>query len=124
MQRLISIKATKFDLTEGIKDYVFKKITSLEKFIHGYDENAKIAVEVSRTTLHHKSGDIYRAEVLITPPHSKKGLRATAEETDIYKAIDKIKDEVKRELVRHGGRLMTEKRRGGQKIKQVLRRGK
>ncbi len=124
MKRLISIQATKFVLTDAVREYVLKKVFSIEKFIHGYSENAGIFVEVGMVTSRHHKGEVFRAEIQIMPARSKKGLRATAEETDIYKAIDKAKDEIKKELVRTHGKNIARARDGARKIKSQKKASK
>lgn len=119
MERLISIQATKFALTDAIKEYVFKKIFSLEKFIHAFDADARVFVEVGLTTRHHHKGDVYHAEIQILPPLSQKGLRAEAEEADVYKAIDKAKDEIKKELVSAHGKDIARNRSGARMVKKL-----
>lgn len=122
MERLISIQATKFALTDAVKEYVLKKIFSIEKFIHAFDNDARVFVEVGLTTRHHHKGDVFHAEIQILPPRSKKGLRAESEETDIYKAIDKAKDEIKKELVSAHGKDITRNRSGARMIKKLTTR--
>jgi|SRR3989344_4915320 len=122
MERLVSIQATKFPLTDAIREYILKKVLSVEKLIHGFNENARVFVEVGKTTSHHHKGEIFRAEIQIMPPRSKKGLRATAEETDIYKAMDKAKDEIKKELVAFHGRNISRFRDGARRAKRLALR--
>jgi putative sigma-54 modulation protein len=115
----IQLKATGIELTPAIKDYAEKKISSLEKFF-GESEGILAAVEVGKTTAHHRSGDVYRAEVSIRV--SGVNHYAAAEKDDLYAAIDEVKDEVAREIVKAKGRKQTLIRRGGAKIKNLLRR--
>ena len=94
----IKIRSKDFDLTPAIEDYVNKKISSLEKFLEKKDEEVICEVEIGRTTMHHKSGDIFKAEVNIVQPGNKQ-IFAVAEEPDLYTAIDIVRDEAERELV-------------------------
>jgi len=56
-------------------------------------------VDIGKTTEHHRKGDVFRAEINFTA--GKKLLRAVAKEADLYAAIDKAKDEMRRELRRN-----------------------
>ena len=116
----IKIRAVNFELTPAIDDYVTKKISTLEKFL-GNKETALCEVEIGRTTMHHKSGDIFRAEVNITAPNIKQ-IFAYAEERDLYSAIDIVRDELERLIVSRKDKRNTLFRRGGQRIKELLKK--
>ena len=120
----IKIRATNFDITPAIENYVTNKISSLEKFFGG---NAKeygsilCEVEIGRTTRHHKSGEIFRAEVNIVRPGNVQ-IFAFAEEFDLYAAIDVVRDELEREIVSKKDKRATLFRRGSARIKNMLKR--
>ena len=116
----IKIRSTNFDITPAIDEYVNRKISSLEKFL---DSQSQILceVEIGRTTKHHKSGDIFRAEVNITAPNIKQ-VFAVAEEGDLYSAIDIVRDELERLIVSRKDKRNTLFRRGGQRIKEYLKK--
>ena len=115
----IKIRATNFDITPAIDEYVTSKISSLQKFLGGGEVLTE--VEIGRTTIHHKSGDIFRAEVNITKAGNEQ-IFAVAEEEDLYKAIDIVRDELEREIVSKKDKHTTLFRRGASKIKQLLKR--
>ena len=120
MDRVVSIKATRFKLTEELESYVMKKLSWLEKLINAYNKNARVFVEVARTTRHHKTGSIYYAELQVMPPGSKRGLRAVAEKNSLYEAVDCAKDELKRELQKEKEKRITNTHKGGEKIKKEM----
>ncbi len=103
----ISIKATNLDLTPSVKEYVEEKIGNLAKYIKAIE--AKVELERERK---HKSGLVFRAEVMLVV--GGKLMRADASAEDIYAAIDlvipKIKDQIgkfkdkKTALTRKGAR--------------------
>lgn len=93
----ISIKTTNIDLMPAIEEYIHQKIGSLEKFIGA--NYYKVFVEIGKTTQHHKSGDIFRAEVNIELPG--RLIRSEAEEWDLRVAIDKVKNELQQELKKY-----------------------
>ena len=115
----INIKATSLELTTAISNYAEKKVSALEKFINKNDESAVANVEVGKSTKHHHSGDIFRAEINLHI--AGKDLRAVAEKDNLYSAIDEVKDEMVREITSHKARLRTLLRRGGAKIKDFIR---
>ena len=61
----LQIKATGISLTPSIEDYVNKKTAMLEKHLRSLDSDALVSVEVAKTTRHHKSGDIFKAEIKV-----------------------------------------------------------
>jgi len=113
----INIKATGIELTPAISDYVHKKVTVLEKYIQNAD--AVALVEVGRSTQHHKSGEVFKAEVRLTG--AGLDLYAVSEQADLYAAIDLVKDEVARKLMHEKGKKESLARRGGRKLKDVMK---
>ncbi len=114
----INIKTTNISLTEAISDYTGKRLESVKQFLAN-DTTAKCDVELGRTTTHHRNGDIFRAEIHIVG--KDKDLYASAEEADLYKAIDIVRDEILREVRTSKEKKISLIRRGGAKIKSMLR---
>jgi len=113
------IKATNLELTPAISDYVMKKVAALEKFVAPDDTSAMIDVEVGKTTKHHQSGDVFRAEFNFYI--GGKDFRAVAEESDLYAAIDEIKDEMAREISSHKSKEKTLFMKGRAALKDLLK---
>ncbi len=101
----VSIKATNLNLTPAITKAIEEKIATLDKFIPhaGADASIEAFVEVALETRHHKKGKIYYAEANIKVPG--KIVRAEAREEDIYRAINKVKDELQELLKKYKKRL-------------------
>lgn len=116
----IKIRSINFDLTEAIEDYINKKISSLSKFLIS-EEQVLCQVEIGRTNKHHNSGDIFKAEVNIVIPGGKQ-IYAVAEKSDLYSAIDVVRDEAEREIVSGKNKKDTLFRRGALKVKNLLKR--
>ena len=116
----IKIRSKNFDITPAIDEYVTSKISSLEKFLNQKSE-ALCEIEIGRTTKHHKSGDIFRAEVNIIQPGSKQ-VFVVAEEADLYTAIDVVRDEAERAIVSRKNKYRTLFRRGAVRVKDILKR--
>lgn len=97
-----------------------KKISSLEKFLKN-GEQTLCEVELGKTTEHHKSGDIFRAEVNIVESGNTQTY-AVAEEADLYAAIDIVRDEAERGIVARKKKKETLFKRGAIKFKELLKR--
>lgn len=114
----INIKGTSITLTPDIRDYVMKKLESVNKFF-AHDSTAMCDIELAKSTGHQK-GDIFKAEVHITA----KGvdLYASAEESSLFQAIDVVKDEIIGETRSMKSKKLSLLKRSGGKIKDLLRK--
>ncbi len=115
----INIKATAIELTPAITDYVEKKIGAIEKYLNKDNTDLVAQVEVGRSNQHHKSGDIFRAEVHIIG--AGLNLYAVSEQADLYAAIDLVKDEIVHNALQVKGKKETMTRRGGRIIKGMMK---
>ena len=113
----ITIKTTLIELTPALTDYTEKRLITLNK----YTENPLITVEIGKTTMHHRHGDVFRAEVNLTNALGRQ-YRAVSEKTDLYEAIDDVRAEIIRELKAGKSKTQTLFRRGSQKIKNLVKR--
>lgn len=97
----IDIKTSKLDLTPAITQYIEDKIGSLDKFITRFEGQgeARVAVEIARTTMHHQHGDVYYAEANLYVNGTV--LRAEQTDEDMRAAIDKVKDILKIEIQKY-----------------------
>ncbi len=116
----ITTKATNITITPKIHELIEQKFAPLGKFIPKGAENTICEVELSKIA-EHQSGKIYRAEANLTI--LGKLYRAEATEEHIEKAIDEVRDELKRELVRASGKRESLIKRGGRKIKEMMQFG-
>ncbi len=106
------------DLTDALREYVEQKISPLEKMTTVASDSIHAAVEIGKTTHHHKKGDVFRAEVNMHLAHDM--LRAVSVQEDLYTAIDDIKDDMARELSAHTKKERTLMRRGSKVIKNMM----
>jgi putative sigma-54 modulation protein len=113
----INKKATGISLTPSITDYINKKVGMLDKFFEG--KEVLVNVEVGRTTKHHKSGDIFRAEIHINLDSQE--YYAVSETEDLYASIDEVKDEIVHELTKKRRKSLHLFRRGGAQIKNLIK---
>lgn len=111
------VKMKNCQLTEAIENYLHKRIAALEKFSKDLDsELITIEVELGRTTQHHRTGDIFRAEINFSA--GKIFLRAEAEKEDLYAAIDEAKDDLAREIKKFKTKKETIFLRGARSLKK------
>lgn len=114
----INVKAQQITLTPAISDYLTKRLASVKKFLGSIDDAAIAQVEVGKTTKHHKSGDYFIAEIHLRA--WGKDFTAKATESDLYAAIDKMKDELVGEITAHKDKKVTNERTGNRTIKDLL----
>ncbi len=108
----ITIKTKNFNLTPSLKEYIKKKIGSLEKFCkifytkqyfnNFFGEKKKeiiVEVEIGRPSLHHQKGKVFYAECQVQFP--KKILRATAFNENLKSAINEVKDELEVQIKKY-----------------------
>jgi len=115
----LTVKGTSLNLTPEVTAYLEKRLAGVKKLIGEHDEAVTMDIELGRTTSHHRHGDIFRAEVNIYI--NQKTFRAAVECDDIFSAIDEVKDEILSELRSHKTKRLNLLRRGGQKLKSLLR---
>ena len=119
----IKITASNMEMTSAIESYIDEKIASIEKFaIPHAEEELFVEIEVGKTTNHHQHGDVFRAEANVRV--RGKHFRATSEKSDLYAAIDDVKDSLTRELNSYKGKERALVRRGAGMIKNLLRFGR
>jgi putative sigma-54 modulation protein len=102
----VNIKATRFELTDAIRSYIQEKADMLDRFL-GDLPVINCDFEVARTTGHNK-GDVFRAEINIQVPRGMFRVEKVA--SDMYKAIDKVKDHVE-EMIIEARKKMKDKRK-------------
>ena len=114
----ITIKTTKIKLSPALYNYIEEKIGGLQKFLKNIDKNIiEAIVEVGKPSQHHQKGDIYYAEVNLRLPG--KILRTEAEEWDLRVAVDKIKDDLRREIKKYKIKQGVKDRRLARSIKKA-----
>lgn len=97
----ITIEATGLELTPAMREFIEEKIGGIEKLIARFNANNSVlaAVEIARSTKHHRKGNVFHAEVNLTLPG--KMLRAEDEDFDIRVAVDRVRDKLKREIEKY-----------------------
>lgn len=99
----MNLKATHVDIDDRLRAYIQEKVDMLDKYL-GDTAVVNCDVEIGKTVGGQNKGDIYRAEINLRIP--REVLRVEKTSSDIFKAIDKVKDHLvevivsKREKVR------------------------
>ena len=106
----INIKKTS-DLTPSLETYIENKLMPLAKFVKHFDEKGDVEIwlEISRTTNHHKKGNVFKAAADLKLP--KKILRGEADAEDIRTAIDQARNMLHMEIEKYKTKI--EKNRRG-----------
>lgn len=114
----INIKATGIELTPALAEYAEKKIAGIEKYFNA-SHNAVAQVEVGKSTQHHKSGNVFKAEIHVIG--AGLDLYAASEQADLYAAIDTVRDEIVHKMTHEKGKRFALARRGGQAVKNMIK---
>jgi putative sigma-54 modulation protein len=104
----INIKSTRLEMTEAIHDYCQKKMDLAAKYL-GDIQVINCDVELEKSVGSQHKGEIFRAEVNLEVP--RQLLRVEKTEKDLYKAIDKVKDDLEMMIKKYKEKLI-DKRRG------------
>ncbi|MDQ5958128.1 MAG: putative sigma-54 modulation protein [Patescibacteria group bacterium] len=116
----ISIKATNIEITPAIEQYLFYKLSKLEKYLDESESEALVDVEIGKTTEHHRHGQVFKAEInLVVPGQVMR--RANIEGFDLYSAIVSARDEIVSQIKISQDKNTTMFRRGARKIKDMMR---
>ena len=118
----INLQGKNIELTENVKDYVSKRVTNLGKLLSRIEEEGgkvMVNMDLSRSTQHHKSGEIFHADCLVKI--DGKEFYSSADKEDLYQAIDTIKDSLYNEINKNKDRSQTLLYRGARSIKKMLK---
>ena len=114
-----NLKYTNIDQSDAIENYLEEHLAKLDAVVDDNDESAQAQIELEKTVSDQHTGDIYRAEVNL---HTSAG-DFYAEETasDIYAAIDEMRDVIIREVRKEVEKMRDQRRSGARQIKEMLR---
>lgn len=101
-------------ITPEIREYVDKKLGSLDKFVHNAAA-ARVDVELSYLESEERT---FRAELML---YNHKVMRSEARGRALHEAFDKAMGELYTELSRAKGRRLRHLRHGALKVKEFLR---
>lgn len=118
----INLQGKNMELTEAIKDYVLKRVTNLEKLLSKIEKNGgevSVTFEVGKGTKHHKGDSVFHAYCLIKTKGQE--FYGSAEEEDLYSAIDTVKENLFREISKSKDRRQTLFKRGAMSVKKMMK---
>ena len=118
----INLQGKNIELTQAIKDYISKRVTNLEKLLSRIEQGqGKVMVnfEVSKSTNHHQSGEIFHADCLIRI--DGKEFYWSSDKEDLYQAVDAVKDSLYNEINKNKDRSQTLFKRGASSVKKMLK---
>lgn len=115
----INEKGVNMDITSDIRDYLYKKLEHVEKFLNPADQSVMCDVELGKISNHHNKGDVFRTEINLHI--AGKNLRAESEMDDLFASIDIAKDEIIREIQTNKDKKVSMMKRGGAKIKNMIK---
>ncbi len=115
MRNHITFRANHITLSPEIEDYAIKRLQSIKKFL---DESDRVSVDLSKTSNHHKTGDIFKAEIRVASRGNQ--FSAVSEQDSLYAAIDIAHDEISMILSSHKDKKHTLWKKGSQRIKDML----
>ncbi|MEK9154005.1 MAG: HPF/RaiA family ribosome-associated protein [Patescibacteria group bacterium] len=120
----IRIKATDYEMTPETQDYLDHRINSLAKLLTGFEDVARIEVEIGRDAGRPRHGaNIWFAEMqVIVPGQDRVYARNNSE--SVNGAIDDVKEEVERQLRRERKIHIRLLRQTGAFGKRLLRFGR
>jgi ribosome-associated translation inhibitor RaiA len=101
--------------------FFFVIIEEYEKNIKKFtkDSELTIYVEIGKTTLHHRSGDYYKAEFNVRI--NGENYYAVSKREDLYDAISETKEEIIRQIKEKKDRRQTLFKRGAKSIKKMMK---
>jgi len=109
-----NLKGTGISITDDIRAYLEKRLAALDKFVAD-DSAARVDVELEYIASEEKH---YRAEFML---HDKIQLRAEANGSSLYEAIDVAAGELSSELSRAKKKRLQNFRHSAVKVKEFLR---
>lgn len=116
----INIKTTNVSLTPDIKQHIDEKIGSLKKFFPHDAAPTPVWVEIGLPSIHHRGGDIFRAEVRFYVLGHDFFAEAVA--STLLEAIDQVREKAQRELTVYKERHFDKRKTLGQRLKRAFRR--
>lgn len=115
----ITFKHTNTEVGDGMDAYATEKLSTLLKYV-SEDQEAKAEVEYEKIVAH-KTGPVCRVEVNIWI--GGELYRAQNTQSTFEAAVDVVRDELDQEMRKAHKRRHSLLRRGGRKIKEMMRFG-
>ena len=104
----LNISGVHFELDEGIKDYVEKKIGVMDKYVPRNERGASRG-EVVLSEEEGKSKNRYTCDVTLYMPHET--ITAQESTVSIYAAVDIVEEKLKTQLLKHKDKRQNDRQR-------------
>ena len=122
----VIIKTKNLQLTDSLILLINKKMTGLKKFMPITEDEILgkgkallgVFLEIEKESKHHRKGDVFNAEAIITLPGKK--LVAKAHGENLVTIISKVKRELEREVRKYKTQKIELPRRKYKKIKREI----
>lgn len=118
----IVVKATNRDLSDPMRLLVEKKLSTLEKYTRRAKTPVLLDCEIEESLAVERAGGRYKAEGNLSV--DGRLFRAEAIGETLEGAVDRVRDELARELKRTRGRERNLMKRGGETFKRMLQLGR
>lgn len=115
----ITIKTTPYDLTLAMRELLEEKFSALDKLVANPKSPAILECEIEESIAIERAGAKYRAEGNLSV--DGKLFRAEANSSTLEGAVDRVRDDLVRELQHSQGKKQGLMKRGGAAIKKMLR---
>lgn len=118
----INLQSKNIELTDEIREYALKRVTNLDKLLSHHEEaggEVKAQMEISRSTNHHKAGDVFHADCTINI--DGKRFYGASDNEDLFSAIDTVKEKLYSEIDKDKKRTQTLMKRGAASVKKMLK---
>ncbi len=115
----LSIKFTDMERDEDARGYAEEKTAAFSKVIDATRLDAALCSVEFKRSAQHQSGDVCYAEVTLET--DGKIYRASEEATTLRNAMDKVKDEIVRQITRDKAKKESLFKRGGRLAKRLVR---
>ena len=114
-----TLKYTNIDQSDAIEDYLEEHLSKLDSVVDDNDESAEAQIELAKEVADQNSGDVYKAEINLHTAGEKFYVVETS--SDIYAAIDKMREVIVRDVKREMEKKRDQSRDGARQIKEMLR---
>ncbi len=112
------LKTKSVPLTEAMRSYIEEKLPQHIEKIAGrrHTAEAVLAIEVGRSTRHHRKGDVWQAKATIQ--WGKELLRAETAGESFQEVVDLLEEELVREIKKTKGKEHAQELRGARHAKK------
>jgi len=117
----IILKSKNISLDGKTEKYLERKLESLKKFLKNFNQEILLAeAELERIVNRQRKGDVFRAEINLSVGGGKI-FRVESEQSNLWSAIDEVRDDLEREIKKFKTKNETIYIRGARSITKKIR---